>query len=279
MKKSINLRMSFSAGGAKRNIKTTITKDGKVVNPAELSEEQIAFCAKIAANKARRLSRSVIGFASEEKFPKELVITKSMNIKGSLDNEVNSFTLNKGDILKYERTVYGNNFAIYTCNDVEFDLSKGIIDDLLSESKVEIRKFASEEITVELPEDTDPAKIEAYVDAEVDRAVDESGLTIEAEVEAEDFIDPLEDDNKDAQEVATTETEDAAEVVASQATIAEDAATAATEVAKASTDTKETREVTEKFARKGTQVRVFASADSTRQVRNEFFSKLKRGDY
>jgi hypothetical protein len=200
MKKSINLRMSFSAGGAKRNIKTTITKDGKVVNPAELSEEQIAFCAKIAANKARRLSRSVVGFASEE-------------------------------------------------------------------------------VTVELPEDTDPAKIEAYVDAEVDRAVDEAGLTIEAEVEAEDFIDPLEDDNKDAQEIAATETEDAAEVVASQATIAEDAATAATEVAKASTDTKETREVTEKFARKGTQVRVFASADSTRQVRNEFFSKLKRGDY
>lgn len=58
--------MTFSAGNAQVDLKTTIMKNGNVVNPATLSKGMLEFCAKIAANKARKLRNSIVGFTGSD---------------------------------------------------------------------------------------------------------------------------------------------------------------------------------------------------------------------
>lgn len=66
MKNTINVKMAFSANEQKIDLKTTIMKDGSIVNPATLSREMLNFCATIAANKARALQRTIVGFTGSE---------------------------------------------------------------------------------------------------------------------------------------------------------------------------------------------------------------------
>lgn len=65
-KRHLNVKMTFSAGAEQQSLKTTIMKNGNVVNPATLTQGMLEFCARIAANKARALKNTIVGFTGSD---------------------------------------------------------------------------------------------------------------------------------------------------------------------------------------------------------------------